>query len=195
MAPVRFHGTSGPRGRGCIYRTARFYFYRKYRSRCLRTNCVFDFFLFSPRPPSSSAKLHKAALRRFALNEQPRSLAFPLSLLLLLVLFDSLSSFFLSFVSSTTNLSRTPPRLEEKKQRSTALIKISRNILSLVVPTYRFNPRRRDTSTLFPSLTVFRIRSNDIPKLKQRHPRFMQVSFSLSLSLLSFVSYFEVLFF
>lgn len=158
---------------------------------------TFSFFLFPPRPPSSSAKLHKAALRRFALNEQPRSLAFPLSLLLL-VLFDSLSSFFSSFlffVSSTTNLSRTPPRLEEKKQRSTALIKISRNILSLVVPTYRFNPRRRDTSTLFPSLTVFRIRSNDIPKLKQRHPRFMQVSFSLSLSLLSFVSYFEVLFF
>lgn len=149
--------------------------------------CVFDFFLFPPRPPSSSAKLHKAALRRFALNEQPRSLAFPLSLLLL-VLFDSLSSFFLSFVSSTTNLSRTPPRLEEKKQRSTALIKISRNILSLVVPTYRFNPRRRDTSTLFPSLTVFRIRSNDIPKLKQRHPRFMQVSFSLSLSRLLFLT-------
>lgn len=148
--------------------------------------CVFDFFLFPPRPPSSSAKLHKAALRRFALNEQPRSLAFPL--LFLLVLFDSLSSFFLSFVSSTTNLSRTPPRLEEKKQRSTALIKISRNILSLVVPTYRFNPRRRDTSTLFPSLTVFRIRSNDIPKLKQRHPRFMQVSFSLSLSRLLFLT-------
>lgn len=147
---------------------------------------TFSFFLFPPRPPSSSAKLHKAALRRFALNEQPRSLAFPL--LFLLVLFDSLSSFFLSFVSSTTNLSRTPPRLEEKKQRSTALIKISRNILSLVVPTYRFNPRRRDTSTLFPSLTVFRIRSNDIPKLKQRHPRFMQVSFSLSLSRLLFLT-------
>lgn len=108
LAPLRFHETSGRRGHGCIYRRSPIF------AGSGPTNSP-------PRPPpSSSSPLPSTNSRGFSHF-----------LLLLLLLFDSLP-FFLSSPFVDESLAA---RLKEKKQRSTALIKIPRNILSSSFPS------------------------------------------------------------
>lgn len=111
LAPLRFHETSGRRGHGCIYR----------RSPIFAGSGPTNASNSPPRPPpSSSSPLPSTNSRGFSHF-----------LLLLLLLFDSLP-FFLSSPFVDESLAA---RLKEKKQRSTALIKIPRNILSSSFPS------------------------------------------------------------
>lgn len=111
LAPLRFHETSGRRGHGCIYR----------RSPIFAGSGPTNASDSPPRPPpSSSSPLPSTNSRGFSHF-----------LLLLLLLFDSLP-FFLSSPFVDESLAA---RLKEKKQRSTALIKIPRNILSSSFPS------------------------------------------------------------
>lgn len=152
LAPLRFHETSGRRGHGCIYR----------RSPIFAGSGPTNASNSPPRPPpSSSSPLPSTNSRGFS------------HFLLLLLLFDSLP-FFLSSPFVDESLAA---RLKEKKQRSTALIKIPRNILSSsfpsIVSTLELSRHLYPLPTLSSRYSVFRIRSNDIPKLKQRHARFV----------------------
>lgn len=153
LAPLRFHETSGRRGHGCIYR----------RSPIFAGSGPTNASDSPPRPPpSSSSPLPSTNSRGFSHF-----------LLLLLLLFDSLP-FFLSSPFVDESLAA---RLKEKKQRSTALIKIPRNILSSsfpsIVSTLELSRHLYPLPTPSSRYSVFRIRSNDIPKLKQRHARFV----------------------